>query len=131
MKLRNSSGRHIFLPCQGRARSIGCPYPRGHAVRCENRGKSMLISKLNACFYPCFPAVLNCYEVTDIKKCNICDTSWDVSLVLYGYEMLKFYHKQKHLTSLMPDRFALRRFAVLVSSSKEKEKWYEQQDRIE
>ena len=91
----------------------------------------MLISKLNACFYPCFPAVLNCYEVTDIKKCNICDTSWDVSLVLYGYEMLKFYHKQKHLTSLMPDRFALRRFAVLVSSSKEKEKWYEQQDRIE
>ena len=73
---------------------------------------------------------LNCYEVTDIKKCNICDTSWDVSLVLYGYEMLKFYHKQKNLTSLMPDRFALRRFAVLVSSSKEKEKWYEQQDRI-
>ena len=98
MKLRNSSGRHIFLPGLGRAR------------RC---------------------AVLNCYEVTDIKKCNICDTSWDVSLVLYGYEMLKFYHKQKHLTSLMPDRFALRRFAVLVSSSKEKEKWYEQQDRIE
>ena len=28
-------------------------------IRCENRGKSMLISKLDACFCPCFPAALN------------------------------------------------------------------------
>ena len=30
------------------------------SIQCENEGKSILISKLNACFYPHFPAVLNC-----------------------------------------------------------------------
>ena len=30
-------------------------------LRCENRCKNMLISKLNTCFYTCFPAVLNSY----------------------------------------------------------------------
>ena len=30
------------------------------SIRCENEGKNMLISKLNACFCPHFPAVLNC-----------------------------------------------------------------------
>ena len=31
------------------------------SIRCENGDKSMLISKLNACFCPHFPAVLNYY----------------------------------------------------------------------
>ena len=32
-------------------------------LRCENRCKNMLISKLNACFCTCFPAVLNSYQL--------------------------------------------------------------------
>ena len=32
-------------------------------IRCENRGKSMLVSELNACFCLCFHAVLNCYAM--------------------------------------------------------------------
>ena len=49
----NSLGRHIFLPGQRPDKK------HRMFIRCENRGKSMLISKLNACFCPFFPAVLN------------------------------------------------------------------------
>ena len=38
------------------------------SVRCENRGKSRLITKLNTCFCPCFPAVLNYYRKEGKEK---------------------------------------------------------------
>ena len=47
----------IFLSGFSRTRSIGCPYPGGHLVRCVNRGKTMFTSKLDTCFCPCLPAV--------------------------------------------------------------------------
>ena len=52
----NSLGRHIFLPGQRPDKK------HRMFIRCEKRGKSMLISKLNAWFCPSFPAVLNRYN---------------------------------------------------------------------
>lgn len=50
------SGRRIFLP--------GLRPGKKHRmfIRCEKVDKSILISKLNVCFCPLFPAVLNCCE---------------------------------------------------------------------
>ena len=51
----NCSGRPIFLSAQRPDKK------HRMSIRYENGDKSMLISKLNVCFCPRFPAVLNYY----------------------------------------------------------------------
>ena len=103
----NCSGRHIFLPGQGRTRSIGRPSDVKTRAKAYPQG-TLLISKLNACFCPCFPAVLDCYYY-NIKR-QRCKNILSPKIVRIRLSNIAIYERWSHTRSAKV--FAIRALTV-------------------